>query len=418
MKLFYVFLCSALLFLPPARAQEFSLQQLEAAFLENNYLLIASRFQIDQADAEIIQEKLWDNPNLSISEVNLWSNRTSEQFARLLGNYGRTQQFAIELEQLIETAGKRKKRVAIRTLEKQSAALDYEELMRELRKDLRDAYFEVYVLNQELTHLQQSLSMFGTLKSTYRKQAEAQNISRADWLRVQAELVTLEKEQLDLETELLEALQVLRTLTNNSSLQATDFTFQDVPNHLQKNLPATMRALAMENNISIKRQENDVMMADKSLELELANSKPDLTFQVNYDRGGNIMQDFFGLGVSMDLPILNRNKGNIKVAQFQIKEEQAKRSAVQSSLENKISSLAGQIGKYRQTLQQWSDHDSEGERQMLENYQKNMLNRQITLLEFIDFTQAWRASYQAMLATQKNFLNTYEELQLLVGNDF
>lgn len=394
------------------------MQQLEAAFLENNYLLIASRFQIDQADAEIIQEKLWDNPNLSISEVNLWSNRTSEQFARLLGNYGRTQQFAIELEQLIETAGKRKKRVAIRTLEKQSAALDYEELMRELRKDLRDAYFEVYVLNQELTHLQQSLSMFGTLKSTYRKQAEAQNISRADWLRVQAELVTLEKEQVDLETELLEALQVLRTLTNNSSLQATDFTFQDVPNHLQKNLPATMRALAMENNISIKRQENDVMMADKSLELELANRKPDLTFQVNYDRGGNIMQDFFGLGVSMDLPILNRNKGNIKVAQFQIKEEQAKRSAVQSSLENKISSLAGQIGKYRQTLQQWSDHDSEGERKMLENYQKNMLNRQITLLEFIDFTQAWRASYQAMLATQKNFLNTYEELQLLVGNDF
>ena len=130
------------------------------------------------------------------------------------------------------------------------------------------------------------------------------------------------------------------------------------------------------------------------------------------------MQDFVGVGLSVDLPLLNRNKGNIKVAQHQIKEEQAQRAGMVLALETTLASLTAQTRSYQQALQRWSDLDTEAENNMLESYHKNMLSRQITLLEFIDFTQAWRASRQAMLETQKNYLNTYEELQFIVGNDF
>ncbi|PVH26443.1 TolC family protein [Sphingobacterium corticibacter] len=411
-------LLSGILFSQVGRAQTFSLEELEAAFLQNNYMLIASRFQVNQADAEIVQEKLWDNPTLSISEVNLWSNRTSEQFARLFGNYGRTQQFAIDLEQLIETAGKRKKRVAIRSLEKNNAVFEYEEVMRELRKDLRQAYDELYVINHDLGKLQESVTVFANLSETFKKQAASQNISKADWLRVQSELVTMEKEQVDLQAELIEAIGVIQALTSMPGMSIQQLSFADMPQRLNRSVPLDTRAMAFENNLGIKKQQNQLLIADKELELELANRKPDLTVGINYDRGGNIMQDFFGLGVSMDLPIFNRNKGNIKVAQYQIEEQRANRSAIEIALDTRLTSLTAQLVQYRQTLDRWSAMDVEAESKMLENYHKNMLSKQITLLEFIDFTQAWRASYQSMLEIQKNYLNTYEELQFVVGNDF
>ncbi len=411
-------LLSGIFFSQTGRAQTFSLEELEAAFLQNNYMLIASRFQVNQADAEIVQEKLWDNPTLSISEVNLWSNRTSEQFARLFGNYGRTQQFAVDLEQLIETAGKRKKRVAIRSLEKNNAVFEYEEVMRELRKDLRQAYDELYVISNDLGKLQESVAVFANLSETFKKQAASQNISKADWLRVQSELVTMEKEQVDLQAELIEAIGVIQALTNMPGMSIQQLSFADMPQRLNRSVPLDTRAMAFENNLGVKKQQNQLLIADKELELELANRKPDLTVGINYDRGGNIMQDFFGLGVSMDLPIFNRNKGNIKVAQYQIEEQRANRSAIEIALDTRLTSLTAQLVQYRQTLDRWSAMDVEAESKMLENYHKNMLSKQITLLEFIDFTQAWRASYQSMLEIQKNYLNTYEELQFVVGNDF
>lgn len=418
MKTFYILLLAGLLFSQPGQAQTYSLEQLEAAFLQNNYMLIASRFQVNQADAEIVQEKLWENPTLSISEVNLWSNQTSEQFARLFGNYGRTQQIAVDLEQLIETAGKRKKRVAIRSLEKNDAVYEYEELMRELRKDLRQAYNELYVITNDLAKLQESVAVFANLSETFKRQAASQNVSKADWLRIQSELVTMEKDQVDLQAELIEAIGVLQALTSMPSISVEQLSFVEMPQKLNRVVPLDARQQAYENNLGIKRQKNQQLIADKELELELANRKPDLTVQVNYDRGGNIMQDFFGLGVSMDLPLFNRNKGNIKVAQYQIEEERANRSAIEIALDTRLASLTSQLMHYRQTLDRWSNLDLDAESKMLENYHKNMLSKQITLLEFIDFTQAWRASYQSMLEIQKNYLNTYEELQFVVGNDF
>lgn len=77
--------------------------------LQHNGQLIAQKYQIAASDALIVQEKLWSNPTLSISEVNLWKNGTSETLPYLFGKYGQQQQVAVELEQLIETAGKRQK---------------------------------------------------------------------------------------------------------------------------------------------------------------------------------------------------------------------------------------------------------------------------------------------------------------------
>ena len=55
---------------------------------------------------------------------------------------------------------------------------------------------------------------------------------------------------------------------------------------------------------------------------------------------------------------------------------------------------------------------------MIENYKKHLHSKQSTMLEFIDFTQAYRESQQAYLELLETYQNTFEELNYIVGQDF
>ncbi len=400
------------------RSQTYGLHQLEASFLQNNYALLAHKFEIGSAEAEVVQERLWPNPTLAISEVNLWTNGTTETLPRLFGNYGRGQQVSVELEQLIETAGKRSKRVAIKELEHRSSVFAFEELVRELKKELRQTYYQLSSLSQERMQLAAIVDLFTQLNEQYGRQAALQNISKVDYYRVQSELITLRKELADLENDVAEYLETLRVLTNIDGLSLTQLTFGSDDNITVKPVPIDMLTMALDQNIGLKRQSLQVEQAGKQWQLEKAQRRPDLTLQLGYDRGGNIMQDFIGLGVSMDLPVFNRNKGNIKAAKFQLEKEEASQQALKWELENAVVRLQGQLQRYQTALAAWPIEAAQEQQDILNRYKKHLQSGQVTLIEFIDFTQASRDAHKAYLDTWENYNITYEELQYLVGKDF
>lgn len=400
------------------QAQTITLADLETQFIQNNTQLLASKYNIDKAQAEIIQEKLWPNPTLSISEVNLWKTYNVETQPYLFGKYGQNQQIAIELEQLIETAGKRKKRLALKQLEQQSAAFDYEETLRELRKDLRLAFHQLNRIQQEEHQLKEILALYTQMSEQYQRQAQLKNIATADFYRVQTELIALQKEQIELENERFEALNTVRILTHNPALEIEQISFPNNQLHLSKKLPLNLIEIAQQQNIGLKRQENEQAKAQQLLAIEKSQKTPDLMFQVNYDRGGNIMNDFVGVGVSFDLPIFNRNKGNIKAAEIGMFQQQSNKQTVENNLTQSIQQLQNQLSRMEKMIENWPNAQLENQKQMLENYKKHLQNKQVTLLEFIDFTQAYREANQAYLQLQQTYQNTFEELQYIVGQDF
>ena len=398
------------------QAQNITLDNLEAAFLQKNYALIANKFNVDRIDAEIIQEKLWQNPTLSISEVNLWKTYNVEEQPYLFGKYGKNQQISVELEQLIETAGKRKKRVAIKELEKNSALFEYEELLRELKRELRQTYFSLARIQSEKKELQNSVDLFEHMMTQYQRQADLKNVPKADFYRLQTELIGLQKDQIELENQEIEYINKLRLLTQNSDLNVNEIDFSRFNSH-SKSIPFNAKQLAKEQNIALKKQENEINLAEKQLILEKAQRTPDLAFQVNYDRGGNIMRDFVGVGVSIDLPIFNTNKGNIKASEIVLNQQQITKNALHSELDISIDRLQNQINQLDKALIQWKKLNNQEQLTMIDNYKKHLQNKQITLLEFIDFTQAYRESQKAYLDLLENYQNTFEELNYIVGQD-
>ncbi|SKC05635.1 outer membrane protein, cobalt-zinc-cadmium efflux system [Sphingobacterium nematocida] len=400
------------------QAQSYALTDLEELFLKNNYQLLAQRYNIKRADAELLQEKVWSNPTLSISELNLWKNSSYEELPPLFGNYGKAQQISVELEQLIETAGKRKKRIAIKMLERDDRLLEYEDLLRQLKKELRQAFYKVERLDTEERQLQTVVELFEELQRQYASQVQKQNLSQADFYRVQSELVTLQRELLELQTEKLEVLSTLRILTHLPSLSSKDLVFKNLSEFKLSALPADLLGITIQQNIGLKRQGNVELSAEKKLALERAMRRPDITVQLGYDRGGNIMRDFIGVGAQVDLPIFNRNKGNIKAAQFEIEQERATAAALRGEVESTLIRLQSQLLTYERLLQHWDGERIMEQEKMWINYNKYLQGRQITLLEFVDFTQAFKEAQKSQTQLLEEYKNTYEELQYIVGIDF
>ncbi|MCA4809053.1 TolC family protein [Empedobacter stercoris] len=404
------------LFALQAQAQNVSLNNLEAAFLQKNYLLLANKLNIDKIDAEIIQEKLWHNPTLNISEVNLWKTYNIEEQPYLFGKYGRNQQISVELEQLIETAGKRKKRVALKELEKNSALFEYEKLFRELKKELRQTYFSLARIKAEKKELQNNINLFEQMTTLYQRQADLKNVAKADFYRLQTELIGLQKDQIELENQEIEYINQLRLLTQNVELNSDEIDYSLFNIH-SKSIPFNIKQIANDQNITLKKQDNELQIAEKQLTLEKAQRTPDLTFEMVYDRGGNIMRDFVGVGVSVDLPIFNTNKGNIKATEVTLNQQQIVKNALQFDLDNSIDRIQNQINQLNKAVIRWNEMNMDDQISMIENHKKHLQNKQITLLEFIDFVQAYRESHKAYLDLLENYQNTFEELNYIVGQD-
>lgn len=400
-------------------AQTYSLQDLEAQFLQNNSLLIANKFNVSKADAQIIQEKVWQNPTFEISEVNLWKNSSAEELPYLFGKYGQHQQISFELEQVIETAGKRKKRVSLKNLEKNSALFDYEELLRELKKELRLSYYTLARIRNEEIQLSNMIDLFSQMSEQYERQSNLKNVRKADYYRIQTEMLGLKKEQIDLENDKIEALSQLRILTNVLSLEINQIAFPTTAtSKLTSLLPYDILAEAKTQNIGLLRQENDINIAKGQLSIEKAERVPNVAVKLGYDRGGNIMRDFVGLGASMDIPVFNRNKGNIKTAEYEIQQQQMLHTALQNQLDLSIKQLENQVRRLELSLQNWPSTQMIDQEKMIENYQKHLQNKEVTLMEFIDFIQSYREAKQSYFEIEETYHKTFEELQYIVGKDF
>ena len=75
----------------PARQIRLSSDQIEAMFLKQNLALIAERMNVSIADAAIAEATVWDNPELSVGDINFWKRRgcgcqSQAVFARTLSD--------------------------------------------------------------------------------------------------------------------------------------------------------------------------------------------------------------------------------------------------------------------------------------------------------------------------------------------
>src|SRR5690606_10769173 len=113
--------------------------------------------------------------------------------------------------------------------------------------------------------------------------------------------------------ELQARLKQLMMLSPSSVLVITDFP---VPDLRAYRLLSPEHLLAQADRPDLRQAQLEETGYRKAVDLEKARRIPDITLKAQYDRNGNTMLNFFGVGASIDLPLFNRNQGNIQYARI------------------------------------------------------------------------------------------------------
>jgi cobalt-zinc-cadmium efflux system outer membrane protein len=192
----------------------------EDLFIRQNLQLIAEKLNIDIADAAIMQAKLWPNPTLSVEDVNLWSTEEHrDEMAGIIppGAFAPNTQFAVGIEQVIVTGGKRRKLVEMERVSRDIAVQYFEELVRSLKVELRNACAEMLYLQEYRKVLEKQQVNLDALIGNYRRQVEQGNVSKSEYLRLQAELLGIRSEINELQRDMNQQQRDLKTLLNIST---------------------------------------------------------------------------------------------------------------------------------------------------------------------------------------------------------
>jgi len=412
----------------PLHAQQtlkMSREEAEAMFLRNNLLLISEKLNIESQKAEVIQAKLWTNPSFSVGDVNLWATNRQTGGAEVSppfwNNFGRNQQIAFQLEQLVQTAGKRKKLIALEQVDLAKSEQYFEDLLRNLKLEIRNQLTDLQYVYQLIKVHRQLVENIGKLTNAYKNQLDNGYVSKAQYIRLKAKELQINKQILELEQqseEIQKELKILLRTDPNVSIELTDDGFIKDSTPYRSVFVAQMIENAKQNRPDYKVSLLEEEYGNKLLAYEKAQRVPDLTFGANYDRNGNTMLDFVGFGVSFDLPIFNRNKGNIKKAQIRVENAKIQKQQTEFSIENEVvlawKSLQKAIGfldKIEPNYEQELDT-------ILENYTQNFAKKNVSMLEYFDFMDAYMENKKILLEARKDMNQKAEEFNYYIGRDF
>ena len=405
-----------------------SRQESEVRFLAENLLLLAEKLKIPQAEALTMQAKLWPNPVLEIDEINIGTTvngingtgQLGETLPPLFGNFGSDQQIAASIEQLVQTAGKRKKLVAMEQVNEEMAAAYFEDLLRGLKLEFRTSLSELQYLQFSKTLFQTQLESIRLLSAAYKNQVKLGNVPRGEYIRLKAAELEMAKQINELDDELhteQKELKLLMNLPANVYLKLTEEGYERDLKEFEDLKLGELSALALASRPDYQLDLLGEEYAEKNYLYQKAQRVPDMAFKVGYDRGGNFLYNFVGLGLTMDLPVFNRNQGNIKHAEFASKNAsllaQYKASEVGNevilswqNLRNSIA-LYGEIDPdYEQTLDE-----------LLTSYVSNFKNRDIGMLAFLDFLEAYLENKTIILQNKLDIQKKAEEFNYTLGID-
>ena len=391
-----------------------TLKEAEQRFLERNLSLIAERYNIDMAQAQVLQAKLFENPVISL-EQNVYNRLNGKYF-----DFGKEGEAVVEIEQVIHLAGQRNKQVRLEKINKEIAEYQFEEVMRTLRQELNEKFVEVYFLSKSIAIYEKEVNSLQVLLGGMKIQQEKGNISLMEISRLESMLFSLRKEKNERENDLLTTrgeLNLLLNLPEDTQVQLSldEEVLQQLD--LSQLSFADLKAIINERPDQ-KIARSTVNASRANLKLQKSMAFPEFSVKGNYDRVGNFINDYFAIGVSLSVPIFNRNQGNIKSARLSVLRNNSLAELARRQADNELFACYTKLEK---ALELYRSSDYELERdfnRIIEGVNAGFQKRNISLLEFIDYYEAYKETCLQLYDVKKGVVMAVEELNTVVGVTF
>jgi cobalt-zinc-cadmium efflux system outer membrane protein len=380
-------------------------EQAEARFLSQNLGLMAEKMKISEAEARKQQAKLWPNPNFTFDQISVYDPRGPEAVPPLWGSFGRNRQFAMELEQWIRTAGKRKKEQLLLSSALRLEEVSFAEVLWEAKTALRKQLAEAEFLQEEMNLWTQRYLETQSLYERLSAQVEAGNIPKKEKVRLQAYVFELEQTLNSLHYSITESQGHLRKWLNTDAfLKISDPLFKAMPDTSVVDQRPDLRLV----------RESQVYYAE-NLKFQQAQKVPDVQLKLQYDRNGSTMLNFLGIGASIELPLWDRKQGYIREAEIGVKKAEYQ---AQQTLKNAVTEKEVAQRNYARAVlhyERFSPALLQEQREQLENYQKHFLDKSTSMLAYLDYAESSLKFSQHFLEAKKEVRVRQIELQHALG---
>jgi outer membrane protein, heavy metal efflux system len=391
-----------------------TLEQAETLFLNENLLLIAERLQIDIKDAEIRQARLWENPEIGIEHQII--NRDQSGPIGFTGS----DNTAFEIEQLISTAGKRRRTIQLLEIEKTQTEHQFDLYLREFKRSLREEFFQLAFLNRISGLYQEQIDALERILHSFEDQQQQGNIARLEVIRVRNLLLELEQEYNDVLSDQLESQNALKVLLQLQEVVPAPLLPDDIESKVM-----LVSGLDFNDLMEIARASRSDLLAIKTasqaakqtLRVERANAFPDVGIGLVYDRLDGPVDNYFGITLNVQVPLWNRNQGNIQTARHQIRQAELIKTQQQQGIKHEIEQSLKRFERASHLLARVGENYEQDFATILESLLRQYQNGDIRLIEFIDFYESFRESAIRNFNIREEFLRAVEDLNYTVGRD-
>jgi hypothetical protein len=389
------------------------MKEAEELFRTHNLLLVAEYYNVDMAQAQVVQAKLFDNPVITL-EQNFYNRLNGKYF-----DLGKEGESGVQIEQAINLAGQRNKRIRLEKINHQSALLQFEEVARTLNSELKETCVEMYFLTKSVQIYDKEITSLEELLLFYKNMAEKGNISLLELSRMQALLLSLKKEKNDAVNELVSKRGNLKILLNLPVTQEIEILLDET---MLSRLDLSSLSLADLDSLLPSRPDQrlafSILEASKAnLKLQRSLSAPEFAIQGIYDRAGNFINNYFAVGLSFSVPIFNRNQGNIKSAKLEIEKSLKEKEYTENKANSELYVAYSRLEKAMELYQSADDDLEKNFNRLIEGVNENFRKRNISMLEFVDYYESYKETSLQLYETRKDVFLAMENLNTVVGRN-
>ena len=178
---------------------------------------------------------------------------------------------------------------------------------------------------------------------------------------------------------------------------------------------ASLLQIASENRYDLKAADESINMSQANLSLQRAMAVPNMYLGYRFDLQGNYNPNYQAGYIQMDLPVFNRNQGNIKMAKAQLEQNKILQQQLNYQITNDVLSALNKTVNADRIYKESSvglttDYDN-----LFKNVMNTYLKKEISLLEFLDFFDSYKETFTNLYSLKNNRLQSFESINYSVG---
>lgn len=382
--------------------KEYTLEELTVMAESKADIILAGQASVEEAEFLKRQAGKFKNPSIKLD------------YGRRRASSETGPEYSVEVSQEFYYPGKRDLRIKVAEENEKSLEASLEEKKLEYRYSVIKLVYSYLIASEKASHIKDRVKRFTLMESFMKSKIFVTPQSKSELYIVQNRLLNLHKHLIELKRDqFLEWEKLNFFLGLESPVKIRPSWFKEGVAFNKELIAKEM----LEKNPILKKAKISIQKSTAEAKLAGLEKYSDVKIQgaIGEDRSG-VANKFFDLGVTFNLPVLDRNQNQVKSIESRIASENYLLSHQTRLLLSKLNSAIIDYESVREILKKFSIASiSEMEDKLNfadSEFQKGRLN----LINYLELETQLHETHHAVYDTQLEYIDKYTQILFLTNN--